>query len=248
MALYAHGVYLRGTTVKHMGRAKPPTIALLVIVAAAGILVGCAGTPDNDRTALPTASQSTTAATGAVTTTETPGSAAAGLVQPVHHQCDFGSTILDYLATGDNKGDPKLDTAFSQHVGVPLPQARAIAEQAIERCDTAISKQEAAQASATASAQAEAAEVVAEAQASAKAAQETAARVAREQKVCAPLGGTVEDGGDSSADLCVSTNKGNATDEAGLSCASATIPFQPDETLSAADIATFKEGYPGCFS
>lgn len=62
------------------------------------------------------------------------------------------------------------------------------------------------------------------------------------------MGGTLQDGGDISADLCVSTNKGNATDEAQLSCAYATIPFQPDGTLSAADIATFKEGYPGCFS
>lgn len=58
----------------------------------------------------------------------------------------------------------------------------------------------------------------------------------------------MQDGGDVTADLCVLTDKGEATDEAHLSCASATIPFQPDETLSAADIATFKEGYPGCFS
>jgi biotin carboxyl carrier protein len=174
--------------------------------------------------------------------TENPSSASAGLIQAVHDQCDFGSKILHYLATGDNQGDPKLDTAFSQHEGVPLPQARAIADQAIERCDEAVSKQEAAQASAAA----EASAASTEAQASAKAAQDKAERLAKEQKVCAPLGGTVQDGGGVGADLCVSNNKGQTTDEAHLSCAYATIPFQPDGTRSAADIATFKGGYPGC--
>ncbi|KRE67759.1 hypothetical protein ASG92_14095 [Arthrobacter sp. Soil736] len=221
------------------------------------ILTGCSSVPEDDRTTPPTVSESATTDTGAVSATtdtgavsatEDPSSPSAGLIHAVHHQCDFGSKILRYLATGDNQGDPKLDTAFSQHVGVSLPQARAMADQSIERCDAAISKQEAAQASAAASAQAEASEAEAEAQASAMAAQDKADRLTREQKVCAPLGGTVQDGGDISADLCVSTNKGEATDEAHLSCASATIPFQPDGTLSAADIATFKEGYPGCFS
>ncbi|MDR6688982.1 pyruvate/2-oxoglutarate dehydrogenase complex dihydrolipoamide acyltransferase (E2) component [Arthrobacter sp. 1088] len=231
----------------HPSDAKPRITALNGAVMAAVLLAGCSTTPENQGTS-PAAGQSPTADPGVSGATGEPSSASAGLIQAVHHQCDFGSTILRYLATGDNQGDPKLDTAFSQHVGVSLPQARAIADQAIERCDAAISKQAAAQASAAAAAQAEASAAVAEAQASAKSAQDKMQRLAREQKLCAPLGGTVEDGGENSADLCVSTNKGNATDEAQLSCAFATIPFQPDETLSAADIATFKEGYPGCFS
>lgn len=229
-------------------RAKPRITALVGAVVAAVIFTGCSGAPEDDSTTIPSGSASTTAAPGGVNATEDPSSTSAGLIQPVHPQCDFGSKILRYLATGDNQGDPKLDIAFSQHVGVSLPRARAIADQSIERCDAAISKQEAAQASAAASAQAEASEAAAEAEASANAAKDKADRLAREQKVCAPLGGTVQEGGDISADLCVSTNKGQATDEAQLSCAYATIPFQPDGTLSAADIATFKEGYPGCFS
>lgn len=213
-------------------RAKPQITALLGIVAAAVILAGCSGSP----------SMTTDSAT------ETSSSASAGLIQAVHGQCDFGSKILHYLATGDNQGDPKLDTAFSQHVGVPLPQARAIADEAIGRCDEAVSNQEAAQASAAASAQTKASAAAAEAQASSKAAQDKAERLAKEQKVCAPLGGTVQDGGGVGADLCVSNNKGQTTDEAHVSCAYATIPFQSDGTLSAADVATFKDGYPGCFS
>lgn len=218
-------------------RAKSQITALLGIVAAAVILAGCTGSPE---------SMTTDTAMGSAS--ENASSASAGLIQAVHDQCDFGSKILHYLATGDNQGDPKLDTAFSQHVGVPVPQARAIADQAIERCDESLSKQEAAQASAAASAQTKASAAAAEAQASAKAAQDRAERLAKEQRVCAPLGGTVRAGGDISADLCVSNNKGQTTDEAHLSCAYATIPFQPDGTLSAADIASFKEGYPGCFS
>jgi biotin carboxyl carrier protein len=228
---------------EHPSDAKPRITALVGLVVAAVFLAACSANPENEGTP-PTAGQSTTANPGAVGATGESSSTSTGLIQAIHHECDFGSTILRYLATGDNQGDPKLDTAFSQHVGASFPQARAIADQAIERCDAAISKQEEAQASA----QAEVSAAAAEAKASAKAAQDKADRLAREQNVCAPLGGTVQDGGDISADLCVSTNKGNATDEAQLSCASATIPFQADGTLSAADIATFKEGYPGCFS
>jgi biotin carboxyl carrier protein len=218
-------------------RAKPQITALLSVVAAAVILAGCSGSPE-----------STTTGSAMGSATENPGSASAGLIQAIHGQCDFGSKILHYLATGDNQGDPKLDTAFSQHVGVPLPQARAVADQAIERCDEALSKQEAAQASAAASSQTKASAVLADAQASAKAAQDKAERLLQEQKVCAPLGGTVQDGGDVSADLCVPSNKGQTTGEVPLSCTYATIPFQADGTLLAADIATFKQGYPGCFS
>lgn len=218
-------------------RANPQITMLFGVVAAAVVLAGCSGSPE---------SMTTDTARGSAT--ENPGSTSAGLIQAVHERCDFGSKILHYLATGDNQGDPKLDTAFSQHVGVPVPQARAVADQAIERCDEAISKQEAAQASAAASAQTKASAAAADAQASAKAAQDKAERLVGEQKVCAPLGGTVRDGGDISADLCVPNNTGQTNDEAHLSCTYATIPFQPDGTLSAADIAIFKDGYPGCFS
>jgi hypothetical protein len=50
----------------------------------------------------------------------------------------LGRTVLEYLSTGDNRGDPTLDLKYGGSVGVPRPQARAIADQAIVDCDTKI--------------------------------------------------------------------------------------------------------------
>ncbi|MHC6219210.1 hypothetical protein [Arthrobacter sp. MMS24-S77] len=111
-----------------------------------------------------------------------------------------------------------------------------------------MSKQEAAQGSAEASARAKASQSAAEVQASAQAVQDRAALLAAEQKACsATLGGRVRDGGNF-ADLCVSSNQGNTTDGSNTSCGYAEIAFQPGGTLTSADIASIKSGYPGCFS
>ncbi|ARE38119.1 hypothetical protein A0W34_32115 (plasmid) [Rhodococcus sp. BH4] len=49
---------------------------------------------------------------------------------------DIGEKVLRYLSDGDNGGDPALDIEYAASVGVPLPQARAIADDAILNCDS----------------------------------------------------------------------------------------------------------------
>jgi hypothetical protein len=140
-----------------------------------------------------------------------------------------------------------MDTAFSPYVGVPLPQARSIADQKIQDCDANLSKQEAAKASAEASAKAKDSQAAAEVQASALASHDKATRLESEQKTCtAALGGKVREGGNF-ADLCVSNSQGNTTDGSRTSCNHAQIAFQSDGTLTTSDIASIKSGYPGCF-
>jgi len=82
-----------------------------------------------------------------------------GLVAARYSQCDFGSQILKYLATGDNQGISDLDKNFASYVGTTGPRARAIADASIEQCnkqaDDAAAAQ-AAQASTSASASAQA--------------------------------------------------------------------------------------------
>jgi hypothetical protein len=176
-----------------------------------------------------------------------PGAASNGLIKAIHGECDFGDQILLYLATGDNRGNPKMDTAFSPYVGVPLPQARSVADQKIQECDANLSKQETAKASAEASAKAKDSQATALAEASALATHDKATRLASEQKTCAAaLGGRVRDGGNF-ADLCVSNIQGSTTDGSRTSCNYAQIAFQPDGTLTTSDIASIKSGYPGCF-
>src|SRR5688572_3955019 len=96
-----------------------------------------------------------------------PTADAAGLVVAQYPQCDVGAKILDYLATGDNGGDPSLDQVFASHVGVPVPQARALADQYIESCDQQAAQQEAAASSSAAEAAARASASAASAAASA---------------------------------------------------------------------------------
>lgn len=160
--------------------------AVLGTLAATLLLVGCNSSPSSTSSAPePTAaSQSTSAAS------DTAGSGANGLIKAVHSNCDFGDVMLRYLASGDNQGNPNLDTSLSQYVGVPVPQARGIADRYVQDCDARLSKQEAEQASAAASVQAEASRAAAEAQAVAQAAKDKATLLVVEQKACAPLGGT----------------------------------------------------------
>lgn len=62
-----------------------------------------------------------------------------GLVVANNSECaTLGRAVLDYLSTGNNRGDPTLDLRYGDSVGVPRPQARAIADQAIVDCDSQI--------------------------------------------------------------------------------------------------------------
>jgi hypothetical protein len=80
-----------------------------------------------------------------------------GLITAQYARCDVGAQILNYLATGDNGGDPGLDQVFASFVGVPAPQARALADQYIQNCDAQQAEQEAAASSSAAALAAEAA-------------------------------------------------------------------------------------------
>ncbi|MGF0313692.1 DUF4333 domain-containing protein [Rhodococcus sp. IEGM1428] len=82
------------------------------------------------------------ALTGCSTTeagTPSPQTSDDGLVVASNNGCaTLGRAVLEYLSTGDNRGDPNLDLKYGDSVGVPRPQARAIADQAIVDCDTQI--------------------------------------------------------------------------------------------------------------
>lgn len=101
-----------------------------------------------------------------------------GLVVARHRQCDFGDRLLRYLATGDNGGEPWYDQQFANDVGVSLPAARAIADEAIQKCDADLDRQAATSAAETASAAAKTSEE-----------QAAAAQVERRKQSCAAIGG-----------------------------------------------------------
>ena len=176
----------------------------------------------------------------------TPTASGNGLVRAVHEKCDVGDKILQYLASGDNQGDPQLDILFASDVGASLPRARSLASQYIQQCDARLFQQEAQQESAQASTSAKASRAAAEAHASALAEQEKAARLTIKKQACAAIGGTVRES-QSLEDLCVSATPDRASDGSGPSCSYAQIAFQPDGTLSSKDISDVKGWYPGCF-
>lgn len=190
-----------------------------------------------------TPAQST--ATAATLTTATPAAAGttADLVKALHPRCDVGEKILNYLATGDNGGDPQLDVLLSKYVGVGRPQARAIADQQIQQCDADLSKQEAAQASAAAAAQASASAAAVRASQDADKAAAQAAVKATQEKSCTAIGGRV----DADWGWCASTVQGNPSGEPGSDCANASLAFNQDGTLAEWAFWNTKRSYPGCF-
>ncbi|MDZ7931193.1 MAG: DUF4333 domain-containing protein [Rhodococcus sp. (in: high G+C Gram-positive bacteria)] len=79
-------------------------------------------------------------ALAACTTTEpgtpNPQTSDNGLIVANSNGCaTLGWAVLEYLSTGENRGDPTLDLKYGDSVGVALPQARAIADRAIVDCD-----------------------------------------------------------------------------------------------------------------
>lgn len=71
--------------------------------------------------------------------TPSPATSDDGVIVASNNGCaTLGQAVLEYLSTGDNRGDPNMDLKYGDSVGVPRPQARAIADQAIVDCDTQI--------------------------------------------------------------------------------------------------------------
>lgn len=202
-------------------------------------------TPQADSTVTVTAQADSTVAatsadpaTGLVDSTMAATAAdTAGLVPAEYPQCDVGAQILRYLQTGDNGGDPQLDVQFANYVGVPVAQARALADQYIQQCDQQAATQESSQAYAESVSLSAASE-------SAARAQQGAAIAAQEQKSCAAIGGRV----DPQWGWCASTVPGDPSGQPGADCANASVSFNLDDgTLADYSYTTAKDVYPGCF-
>jgi uncharacterized lipoprotein NlpE involved in copper resistance len=168
-----------------------------------------------------------------------------GLVTAQHSECDHGAEILNYLATGDNGGDPDLDQLFANYVGVSEPKARALADQWIEGCDQQYAQQEAAASSSAAQARAEAsyetAQSASAAAASASEAQQEATVLANQQRSCAAIGGRVFDG------VCHSTSPGDSTATGNPPCSSAVVAFNFEGTIDLPNLTDAESFRPGCW-
>ena len=165
----------------------------------------------------------------------------AGLVVAQYPRCDVGAEILEYLATGDNGGDPSLDQVFAGHVGVPAPQARALADQYIESCDQQAAHQEAAASSSATEASARASASAASAAAAASQAQHDAAVQAQRQRSCAAIGGQA---GDS---LCQSASQDSAANDPYYPCSAVYVEFTAEGTIDQTSLDNVNTDHPGCF-
>jgi hypothetical protein len=172
-----------------------------------------------------------------VNTGQTAGDA---LIAPRHPQCNIGAQVLHYLATGDNGGNPWYDQHFAGDIGVPAPQARAIADKAIQDCDSyqdEVATSSALTATSRAQATSEAAAATSEAQAAAKQERE---RVAS----CTSIGGEYEPG---YGGACRSKVHADATGQPGVDCSSYAVILFGGNQITPAQLAQSKKSFPGCW-
>lgn len=148
------------------------------------------------------------------------------LVAAQHPQCGTtGTKLLHYLTTGDNGGDPSLDQRYGSSVNSSAPQARAIADKAIQDCDNLLNSQALNSAAATSSA-------------AAATSQQRAAAAVEPVKIasCKAIGGTYP-----SAD-----RQCDAPNTSGY-CAFADVNFDSTGRVSQSDFAQKKAARPGCW-
>jgi len=126
-----------------------------------------------------------------------------------HADCNFGPTLLHYLATGDNGGNPWYDQHYANDVGASAPQARAVADKAIQDCDAYLDQQ------ATSAAQATSQRAAATSEA-----QATATRDQARERSCQSIGGRYDS---TSYGLCQSTVTGNPSGQPGNDCSYSSI-------------------------
>jgi len=148
------------------------------------------------------------------------------LIPAQYPVCDQGAEILAYLESGNNNGDPELDRVFASYVGVPAPQARALAGQWIEACDEQQIEMEMAEAAAQAEAAASSAE-----------ARRESAVTAERTRSCAAIGGEADHDGD----LC------RAPAAAGEDCRFAWVYFTAEGTIDQESYDNEMEWGGGCF-
>lgn len=166
-----------------------------------------------------------------------------GLVAARYHDCDFGASLLHYLATGDNGGNTSFDQGFATAVGVPAPQARAIADKAIQDCNTYLDQQATSAAQSTSAAQASSQRAAAATSADQAAAQ--AAAILDQQRIasCQAIGGRYD--GHSS---CRSTVIGRPPGESSSNCGGSSIYFgNGSSQISQEELALTRTSYPGCW-
>jgi hypothetical protein len=170
------------------------------------------------------------------TPTTAPYTSPEGLVTARHDSCDFGPELLHYLETGDNDGNPWYDQHYAADVGVPLPQARAIADAAIERCDDTLDAQEA-QTSRAASQSA----------AATTSAARQAALAEKEAAACGQIGGvlTQRAGGDTCRSA---TPDAPGNDTTHTRCYLGNINFNPDGSLIEEQLEFARRQYPKCYT
>ncbi len=238
----------RCTNVSHLwcGQGSAPSedimkIATLTVSAIlAGSLLGACGTsgpgtsgPSSTGSASPSANPTLDTTT---TASPTPDTTTNGLVAARYSQCDFGSQILKYLATGDNQGISDLDKNFASYVGTTGPRARAIADASIEQCNKQADDAAAAQA--------------AQASASASTSASASAQAVQDQKLsameiqsCASIGGKLSS---SDTTLCASTVTGDPSGKAGADCGAAYVGLY-DGAISQNSYTSTKQFFPGCF-
>jgi len=213
----------------------------LLLIAFGAVLAACS-------TDVP--GQSTGASTSAGSAPMTPGTTilptnlgqapSGGLIAARHAQCNFGPTLLHYLATGDNGGNPSYDQHFADDVGASMPQARAIADKAIQDCDAYLDQQ----ATSAAAATSQRAAATSEAQAATSEAQAAATQEQARERSCQSIGGKYEAG----YRLCQSTVHGAATNQTGSDCGSyAGVGFEGGTQISQAQLAQARKDYPGCW-
>jgi hypothetical protein len=174
-----------------------------------------------------------------------------GLIAAQHAQCNFGPTLLHYLATGDNGGNPWYDQHYSSDVGASAPQARAIADKAIQDCDADLDKQATSAAQATsesaaatskaaAAATSKAAAATSEAAAVTSEAQAAATREQARVRSCQSIGGKYDS---TTYGSCQSTVQGDATGH----CSYSSVGFEGGSQISQAQLVQAKKSYPGCW-
>jgi hypothetical protein len=158
-----------------------------------------------------------------------------------YSQCDEGAAILHYLATGDNGGDPSMDQVFASHVGVPKPQARALADQWIEACDQQYAQRAAASSWAQAEAQARASYEAASSASAAAASASEAAVAAQERRSCAAIGGQAGDR------MCQSASQSSAANDPYYPCSAVYVEFTAEGTIDQGSLHNVNTDHPGCF-
>lgn len=156
-----------------------------------------------------------------------------GLIPSEHPECDnVGTKVLHYLQTGDNGGDPHLDSALAYAVGSSVPIARSYADREILKCNNyyqAVASSLASQASESAS---------------------KAAEADQEIKSCSVVGGNVRTdrpGSWSGGNGCYSTVQGSSGAPYEANCPDVYLVFDLSGHLDQSSNESTLQGYPRCF-